>query len=54
VFAFWPAPHPSRAADDVPNLLNGGMGNGSRHFAGLKLEMGEAAEVIDMTQRPDR
>src|SRR5690242_4483731 len=54
LLAFLPAPHPSRAADDVPNLLNGGMGNSSRDFAGLKLEVGEAAQAIDMTKRPDR
>jgi hypothetical protein len=48
------APHPSRAADDVPDLLNGGMGDGFRDFAGLKLEVSKAAKAAEMAQRPDR
>jgi hypothetical protein len=48
------APHPSRAADDVPDLLDGGMGDGFRDFAGLKLEVSKAAETAEMAQRPDR
>jgi hypothetical protein len=42
------APHPSRAADDVPDLLDGGVGDGFRDFAGLKLEVSEAAETAEM------
>ena len=48
------APHPSDAADDVPDLLNGGMGDGFRDFARPKLEVSKAAEIAELAQRPDR
>jgi hypothetical protein len=51
---FLTAPHPSLATDDVPDLLNGGMGDGFRDFAGLKLEVSKAAETAKMAHRPDR
>jgi hypothetical protein len=52
--AFLTAPHPSHAADDVPDLLNGGMGDGFRDFARLKLEVSKAAETAEMAQWPNR
>jgi hypothetical protein len=41
-----------RAADDVPDLLNGGMGDCFRDLAGLKLEVSNVAETAEMAQRP--
>src|SRR5215472_16588688 len=42
------APHPSHAADDVPDLLNRGMGDGLRDLDGLKLEVGKATETAEL------
>ena len=48
------APHPPGAADDVPDLLNGGVGNGFGDLAGLQLEVSKAAESAEVAQHPDR
>ena len=48
------APHPPDAADDVPDLLNGGVGNGFGDLAGLQLEVSKAAETAEVAQHPDR
>src|SRR6266581_3701633 len=53
LLTFLTAPHLSLAADDVPDLLNGGMGDGFRDFAGLKLEVSKAAETAETAQRPN-
>ena len=51
---FLTAPHSSRATDDVPDLLNSGMGDGFRHFARLKLKVSKATETAELAQRPYR
>jgi hypothetical protein len=43
IAAFLLAPHHSAPADDVPDLLDSGVGDGLRDFARCKLEVGEAA-----------
>jgi hypothetical protein len=39
-----PSPHLAGTADDVPDLLHGGVGDCSRYFARFKLEVSETAE----------
>src|SRR5215471_9867434 len=54
LMTFLTTPHLSRATDDVPDLLNGGMRDGFRDLAGLKLELSKAAEPAELAQRPNR
>ena len=44
LLAVVPSPHLAGTADDVPDLLHGGVGDCSRYFARFKLEVSETAE----------
>jgi hypothetical protein len=48
-----PPPYLSSSANDVPDFLHSGMGDGLGNLTRLKLEVREAAKASDMTQRPD-
>ncbi len=48
-----PPPYSSSSANDVPDFLHRGMGDGLGNLARLKLEVREAAKASDMAQRPD-
>ena len=47
-------PHASRSTDDVPDLLDGPVGDSSGDLARFELEVRETAKVGDPAQRPDR
>jgi hypothetical protein len=54
LIAFLLPPHASRSADDVPDLLDGPVGDSSGGLARFELEVREAAKAGNPAQRPDR